>query len=300
MRDIHISAVSQVCGELRKVSQLATASNDLAPLVADIVHFRESALDIWELAAKSAEATVQQAAAEPDLVLYVSENDPDVTGSLARILDRLGLTSVEHLALRGQDCGNLPLALQAASDALGAGWCTRVLLILADSALAGSRLMASGLSVFSDSAVSCVVTAQPPATTRPLLRVTGRSTRTEVRTGEKRSEQHELLTTVRLAAQSVEGLLKSLSLRRADFRYAVLPNYRPEAQKFLLTAMKMPPQSLLLGPVTELAHCFSADVLITLDRHAVTGALSPGDRVMASVSGPHSCSTLAVECLTGG
>ncbi|MFD5463756.1 hypothetical protein ACFWIQ_13190 [Kitasatospora sp. NPDC127059] len=294
-----ISAIGHACGDARKVSELAgTTTTDLGPLIAEIVHFRESRQEIWELAVAAAEQSLAATAGPPDLVLYVSENDPDTTGSLARIADRLGLASVEHLALSGQDCGNLVPAVRAASDALAAGRCERVLLVLADRTADRHRIMASGLSVFSDGAAACVLTAGPePA--GPRFRVAATGTRTAVRPAGVGPAEDGVLGTVRLASEGVAALLDGLGRGREDFRHVVLPNYRPAAQKFLLAAMKLPADRLLLGPVTELGHCFSADVLITLQRRAAAGELAPGERLLASVSGPHSWSTMALEYADG-
>jgi len=41
-------------------------------------------------------------------------------------------------------------------------------------------------------------------------------------------------------------------------------NYRVNSQRFLAAAMGVPPESLVLGSVAELARCFSADTLVTL------------------------------------
>ncbi|MEK2491097.1 3-oxoacyl-[acyl-carrier-protein] synthase III C-terminal domain-containing protein [Kitasatospora purpeofusca] len=294
MHGTTISAIGYECGDLRPVSDLAgTTTADISPLVTEIVHFRESRREIWDLAAAAAERTLATAD-RPDLVLYVSENDPDTTGSLARILDRLGLNDVEHLALSGQDCGNLVPAVRVASDALASGRCERVLLLLADRAEGRDRIMASGLSVFSDGAAACLLSGGPePA--GPRLRVEAAGSRTAVRPADAEPAEQGLLSTVRLASGTVTDLLDTLGRTRADFRYAILPNYRPAAQKFLLAAMRIPPDRLLLGPVTELGHCFSADLLITLHRLAASGALDPGDRLLLATGGPYSWSALAVE-----
>ncbi|MDY0810758.1 3-oxoacyl-[acyl-carrier-protein] synthase III C-terminal domain-containing protein [Kitasatospora purpeofusca] len=294
MHGTTISAIGYECGDLRPVSDLAgTTTADISPLVTEIIHFRESRREIWDLAATAAERTLATAA-RPDLVVYVSENDPDTTGSLARILDRLGLDDVEHLALSGQDCGNLVPAVRVASDALASGRSERVLLLLADRAEGRDRIMASGLSVFSDGAAACLL-SRGPEPAGPRLRVEAAGSRTAVRLADADPAEQGLLSTVRLASETVTALLDTLGRTRADFRYAILPNYRPAAQKFLLAAMRMPPGKLLLGPVTELGHCFSADLLITLHRLAASGALDPGDRLLLATGGPYSWSALAVE-----
>jgi 3-oxoacyl-[acyl-carrier-protein] synthase III len=123
------------------------------------------------------------------------------------------------------------------------------------------------------------------------------ATSTAVRPEEEAPSGQGILSTVRLASESVTTLLEKLDLTRGAFTHVVLPNYRPAAQKFVVAALRMPADRLLLGPVTELGHCFSADVLITLHQHRSVHSLVPGDRVLASVSGPHSWSTLAFECV---
>ncbi|WP_416985424.1 3-oxoacyl-[acyl-carrier-protein] synthase III C-terminal domain-containing protein [Streptomyces sp. T028] len=292
-RGTYLSSLAHVCGDRRKVAELTGAPEELlAPLVREIVHFRESGQDIWELAAASAGRTLAESGARPDLVVYVSENDPDVTGSLARITDRLRLTSANHLALAGRDCGNLAPALEVAAALLAGGRHRRVLLLLADRALTGRRVMASGLSVFSDGAASCLLTAEPTAAARQ-LRLDAVASSTAVRTADSSAET-AILSTVALAARSITAVLDDVGATRHDFAHAVLPNYRPTAQQFLMAALKLQQERLLPGPVTEIGHCFSADVLIALQQHLEAGTLPPGNRVLAGVSGPHTWSTLAL------
>lgn len=294
MHETYISSFGDVLGESRKVSELAASTDaDLTTLIEEIGHFRESGRDIWELGADAAEQTLARSPGPPDFLLYVSENDHDPTGSLARIAHRLRLPSVEHLALCGRDCGNLAPAVEVASALLGAGRYQRVLLILADRARAGRRVMASGLSVFSDGAASCLVTREP-AGTGGALRVEAVAGGTAVRPDDDPARQG-ILATVRLASDSLDTLLERSGLTREDFARTVLPNYRPGAQKFLMAALRIPGDRLLLGPVTEIGHCFSADLLITLARQAAAGGLASGDRLLAAAGGPHTWSTMALR-----
>jgi len=120
----------------------------------------------------AAERTLAGTDAPPDILLYVSENDTRTVDSLARLLDRLGLPEIRHLALSGHDCGNLAPALAAAREMIAADVGERILLVLADRALhARHRVMASKLSVFSDGAASCLVTEYEPIADRPRFRV---------------------------------------------------------------------------------------------------------------------------------
>ncbi|MGW7169490.1 hypothetical protein ACWGH3_30250 [Streptomyces sp. NPDC054884] len=292
-RGTYLSHLAHVCGDQRKVAELTGTPKELLdPLVREIVHFRESGQDIWELAAAAAGQTLAASGARPDLVVYASENDPDVTGSLARITDRLRLNSVNHLALAGRDCGNLAPAVEVASALLAGKGHRSVLLLLADRARTGRRVMASGLSVFSDGAAACLVTAEP-TTAAQQLRLDAVASSTAVRAADSSAET-TLLSTVALAARSITAVLDEAGATRHDFAHAVLPNYRPTAQQFLMAALKLQRERLLPGPVTEIGHCFSADVLITLQQHLEAGTLLSGTRVLAGVSGPHTWSTLAL------
>ncbi|MEU4895163.1 hypothetical protein AB0B12_20160 [Streptomyces sp. NPDC044780] len=296
MDKTYLSAVGEALGEPRKVSELATSvDTDLTALIEEIAHFRESPRDIWELAADAAEQTLAHSPHPPDLIVYVSENDPDTAASLARLGQRLRLPAAEHLALSGRDCGNLAPALETASALLATGRYERVLLVLADRARAGRRVMASGLSVFSDGAAACLLTRRPPAA-GPVLRVEAVAGRTAVRPDDDPARQG-VLTTARLASDSVAALLDVSGLTWEDVTQVVLPNYRPTAQRFLTAALGVPAGRLSLGPVTDIGHCFSADPLLTVGRRAAAGALAAGDVLLTAVFGPHTCSAIAFRRL---
>lgn len=294
---VHLSSLAYTCGDQRRIDELPeAAAGELAALAEEIVHYRESRMDIADLAIAAAEQTLADSGVRPDLVLFVSENDIDPTGSLARITDRLGLGTVEHLAVAGHDCGNLAPVLRVAADALASGRSERVLLLLADRAPSGRRVLVSGLSVFSDGAAACLVTCEPVAG-GPQVRVDGIATETAVRLSAGAAANQGILATVQLATGSITTLLTALDRERADFDHVVLPNYRPGAQAFLMAALGIPAHRLLLGPVTEIGHCFSADALITLRRHLDAGVLKPGHCLLAGTTGPHTWSTLALSCV---
>lgn len=295
MRSIHISSIGHVHGEPRPVSGLGEITGDLAALAEEVVNYRESGHDTWELAAMAAERTLESARITPDLMLYVTEGDRSPSVSVARIARRLGLGTVDFITMSGHDCGNLGPALRVAADALHLPRCAGILLVLADRAPAGERVTPNGLSVFSDGAASCLLTREAPAEDH-VIRVDAVSTRTEV-TPETAADPHEsILSLAWLAAASVADVLQAGGLERDDFQHVVFANYRTTAQKFLMAAMRIPPEKLLPGPVSDYGHCFSADVLVTLDRFLADGTLTRGSRVLAVSIGPYSWSTIAATC----
>lgn len=297
MSDIHVSAIGYVHGDRRNVSELDDENGELETLAAEIPSYRSSDRDIWQLAAAAAQRTLDKATGPPDLLMYVSENDPDTTGSLARILEQLDLTTVEHMAVSGHDCGNLGPTLRMAGSALRARACERILLVLADRALAGRRTMANGLSVLSDGAASCLVTNDAQDTDGPQFAVQTVETRTRVHLDAAPAPGEAILATVRLAKDSVADVFRATNGEASDFGHVVFGNYRPAAQTFLAAAMGLAADKVLLGSVTDLGHCFSADILVTLDHQRSASTLVRGERILAAVTGPYSWSTMALRCL---
>jgi 3-oxoacyl-[acyl-carrier-protein] synthase-3 len=258
-----------------------------------LAHYRVSGHPIGELAARAAERCLAAAGAAPDLLLYVSEDDTRMPASLAGIADRLGLPDVAYLSLSGHDCGNLGPALRTAGDLLDSGRHERIMLITADRALPGERVMRNGMSVFSDGAVACLVTRQEQSTSGPRFRVASITTRTDFRAV---PAEQAMLAKAELAAACVAGLPDGAGARLRDFQHVVFGNYRVSAQRFLTAAMGLPADRLLLGAIADLGHC-SGDLPVTLRQRADDGSVRVGDRVLASAIGPYSWSLLDLERL---
>jgi 3-oxoacyl-[acyl-carrier-protein] synthase-3 len=296
-RPIYLSSIGYVHGRRRSVADLGNLPACASLLADGLATYRAADGEVWELATVAAESTLGMAAGRPDAVLYVSQNEPDSAESLPRIADRLDLTDVDYLSLSGHDCGNFGPSLRAARDMIHSGGCDRVLLLLADRARSGRRVMANGLSVFSDGAAACFVTRDPRNASGPQFGVDAVVGRTRVRVDDGTSPGEGILPTVVLARATVDAVLRGTGREREDFQHVLFPNYRTTAQLFLAAAMGFPAERLLPGSVADLAHCFSADILVTLDEQHAAGRLQPGSRLLASTTGPHSWSSIALECL---
>ncbi len=298
MPTVHLSAIGHVHGEPREVASLAALLPGPAPEGGGLSHYRESDLETWELAALAAERTLRDCPEPPETLLYVSQNDPDTVGSLGALMDRLGLHTAEHLVLAGHDCGNFGPSLRVAADLLRDPGRRRVLLVLADRAgSARRRVMANGMSVFSDGAASCLVGTAEPAGAGARFAVEAVATSSRVRPDAGDGTQAGILATVELARESVADLARRTGRPAADADHLVFANYRTDSQRFLASAMGLPAERLLLGDVGGLAHCFSADLLVTLDQQHAAGALAPGSRLLAAATGPASWSTIALRTL---
>jgi 3-oxoacyl-[acyl-carrier-protein] synthase-3 len=257
-----------------------------------LANYRHSNEPVWRLAVAAAEQSLAASPLPPDLLLYVTETDPEPAGGLARVAEALGLPTVAHMSVGGHGCGNLGPALQVATAALTARRCGLVLVVLADRAGQRPRVMASGLSVFSDGAASCLVSREPLGTSR-LFTVDAVVTRSRVRPD---TAGWDMLHLAELAQECAELTAEECGRRPADFDHVLFANYRVVSQRFFTSALRCPEDRLLVGPVAELGHCFSADILTTLDRCAADGHLRPGGHALASAIGPHTWSAIALGC----
>ncbi|MEV7773843.1 3-oxoacyl-[acyl-carrier-protein] synthase III C-terminal domain-containing protein [Kitasatospora sp. NPDC086791] len=322
MTALHLSAIAYVHGERRPIAELSGRLDPelLAP-ESGLRWYRADDREIWRLAAAAAARTVEAAAERPDLLVYVTENDHGSSDSLTRLVRELGLPDTRYLRVSGHDCGNLGPALHLAGQALASGEHRRVLLLLADRVLDGDRSQADTLSVVSDGAVACLVTAEEPGTdTAPgsepeqgsepgsepepergpggvRFAVHGVSTVTDAAAGAGGAAGDRILATVALAVAGTGEIARRTGRSVEDFDHLLFPNYRTVAQQFLCSAMGVPLERLLVGPMAEFGHCFSADSLVSLAHCADRGEIRPGEHVLAFGDGPNSWSSLAVERL---
>jgi 3-oxoacyl-[acyl-carrier-protein] synthase III len=295
LKPIYISAINYVLGEPHPLTELSDpALLKLAAPEHGLVSYLSSDQEIWQLAAAAGKRTIE-AGPQPDLLIYVSENEAEIADALPLAVGRLGLGTTEYVSVAGHGCGNLGPALRVARDALYSGQHDQVLLILADRVLDGDRSMINGLSVLSDGAASCLVTREAAENPGGQFKIEASTIVTRIESSRAGAEAQGLLSIVSMAVDGVQDALRQTELESSDFSRIMFANYRLTSQRFLAKAMGFPGDRLLLGRIAEFAHCFSADILITLDQAAAAGEVQPGERVLASATGRHSWSMLATE-----
>lgn len=164
MNALALGAFGTFLGEPAPLDTLAweVGAEKLAALAADFDHLLVADGEIWQSAAAAARRSLDAATSPPDLLVYVTQNDTDSTTGLARLTAELGLDTIARIAVSGHECANLGPALQLVGDAIATGRGTRALLVLADHAAPGARMMRNGMSFFSDGAVALQVTAVGP------------------------------------------------------------------------------------------------------------------------------------------
>jgi len=298
MRPLYLSALKQVHGERRGIAELS-GELDAERLSPDsgLCYYRVSDLEIWQLAAAAGSRTLAVGTELPDLVVYVTENDHDSSGSVTHLMHALDLPTARYIRVSGHDCGNLGPALAVARQAIASGEHNCVLLLLADKALDGDRNPANRLSVVSDGAIACIATETAPRFGGAKFAVHGLITITGPHVGSPSEASGKILSTVALSIAAGTAITNETGRELEQFDYLIFPNYRIVSQQFLCSTMGVRLEQLLVGPMAELGHCFSADVLMTLAHCASTGQIRLNDNVLASFDGPNSWTTLSVERL---
>lgn len=295
---LYLSAIEYVHGDRHDIAELAGQLDpELLGPDTGLSCYRASDLDIWQLAAAAAARTVKAAATPPDLVVYMTENDHVASDSLNNLVRSLDLPAARYVRGSGHDCGNLGPALSLARQALAGGEHRQVLVVLADKVIDGDRSQADKLSVVSDGAAACLVTAEPPDTDDVRFAVDGISTVTDSDAASDSEAGGRILATVALAAAGTAAITVHTGREVTDFDHLLFPNYRAVAQQFLCSALGVPMEKLLFGPMAEFGHCFSSDSLVSLAHCADTGEIRPGDHVLAFADGQYSWSSVAVQRL---
>jgi 3-oxoacyl-[acyl-carrier-protein] synthase-3 len=295
---LHLSALEHVHGDRRSIAELSgRLAAELLDPDSGLAYYRASDQEIWQLAAAAGIRTLAVSAELPDLLIYVTENDHHSSDSMTCLMRALDLPAARYLRISGHDCGNLGPALVLARQALASGEHRRVLLLLADKALDDDRNPANGLSVISDGAVACLLTDRPPGFGRAKFAVHGMTAVTDLHSANPSQAGQGIMPMMALVVAGSTAITQQTGRELKDFDHLVFPNYRKTTQEFLCSALGAPPERLLVGPMAEFGHCFSADILMTLRHCTNTGQIRPNDHVLASSDGPTSWTTLSVERL---
>jgi hypothetical protein len=243
-------------------------------LAKDFDHVLVADQEIWKSAVTAAENSLAHAELPPDLIVYLTENDSDTTASTALIGEQLGLGTVPRLAISGHECGNLGPAIQLVSDALATRRARRVLLIVADHAKPGARLMSNGMSYFSDGAASCLIApaSQDSAPGFELGCCIG-EVAVVITPGAPTQP-----TDIRATVASIRAATNTLSTVNAA-QAVLLGHYRDDVRTFLHTATGLLRLPLLQTKRQRCGHIFGADHVLAfadLARNTTVFALSLG------------------------
>jgi 3-oxoacyl-[acyl-carrier-protein] synthase-3 len=297
--EVFLSGLASSLGERRPVEDLTAQIG--AQLVRELRDdgvraFLQSDDASWMLAARSARQTLDQVPGhEPDAVVYATDTNYEMPVSrlLAAFLAEVDLPRTRAVAVGGHSCGNFGPALQVAVDTIAAGQATNVLLVTADHADPGVRLLDNGLSVLSDGAASCLVHTREATADYALLDLSAQNdVGVYLATNDLRAKR-ELVHAV---SRSTEATLAATGLRLDEFEAVLVNNYRRPSQRFLTLAVG----DIRLGVpdeiLAEIGHSFAADLLINLQLLQEGGRLADGERLLLLGTGGRSWSLVALQC----
>ena len=198
------------------------------------------------------------------------------------------LWNVRGLFVSGQSCDGFAAGADVARGLIGSGAAGAVLLVTVDRIASGTRFPAMSSTLYSDGAVSCLITAAPPRTSSFRLMESATETWLPDRRPDGGMRAARTLThAVRAATARVSGG----SVER--FRYLVTPNFGRSTRHLIGLAAALPVDRLHSGAIGRTGHYFASDIPLNLAELEESGALDDGDEVLAVTSSRHALSAIA-------
>jgi 3-oxoacyl-[acyl-carrier-protein] synthase III len=198
----------------------------------------------------------------------------------------IDLPAVRCVFVSGSACANFATGLDVARGMVASGVAEAVLLVTVDKILSGTRYPPISMTVFSDGAASCMVTATPEPGSFRLL-----GSATEQWFDDDPGEL--------VHARTILNAMRSAGYRAASgpvdtIGHMVTPNFGKATRQLLAMAIpgQIRPHS---GLVSTVGHCFASDVPLNLRDLVQTGLLSDGETVLAAASSATMLSAMVFE-----
>lgn len=302
---IGIRGVAYDVGERRPIDELPQLRDDAEALARfkarGFGHYTRNPLGIAQQAVASARATLRLAgrsAGDIDaLVLGVVELrwyqgvQEELAGEVAR---GLGFDNIHVVGVNLGGCTNLTGLLRLARSLMLSEGYRNVLVIESNKCAEDGhdRLVPPDVSIFSDGAVSLVLTRdEPEFALSSLVQVTMPVATHEVGPG--------ALLAHRLAATRFvfDRALREAGARRADIRQFFMPNHGTQMLELYADRMKVPRARIHTANLFWLAHAWSADTLINLHAYGHYNDIAAGDRFMVISWGEYNFTALVLQAL---
>lgn len=265
-------------------------------------YYRRSTLAGPALAANAANATLASLPARPPgLVVYCTGTGSVTSASedLWTFLSLIGATSTPSLIVSGHACGNFGPGLDVAIGLLGSRRLTTALLVTVDRVPAGAtRYLASGMTVLSDGAASCLIGAD--GETQDAFRIQATSFIVD---GGQSPPTNRIQQARRAHAGIGRAVTEACAHAGVDgpsLRYLLAANHGEAARTFLAAASGLAPDCLYTPRVADVAHCFAADALINLSALGTDPTVQAGQLALVLCTSPRSWSATVVEYAGAG
>ncbi len=297
----YVSAIGFAVGEAVALQELSDPGimAELASLHKDgLRECRVASCGRASLAAAAARQSVgDETRPRPSAVVYCTDTVSDSpTFEAQRLLAAMSGPPGHVVMVGGNACANFGSGLQLAMAWLAASQAESVLLVTSDEVIKGSRYLASGRTVLSDSAASCLVSASPVG---PSFRVLGMSSGGGPASESDLAGNQALRQTAAGVEQTVRAALAAAGRQASDCRYILTGNLGGTLRGFLAMAAGFRPAKVYAHGGETLAHCFAADILIALRAVVADELVAPGDLVMLLPTSPVSWSAIVVEYVPG-
>jgi len=291
----HLQVIAQQLGE-----PVAIEDVDDAKLRANVARLRREQVSVVRISTLSAidlavavtpGAPGGPPAVEPfDAVVVCTESSgADASSEWTReYRRRAGLAGTAASLVGGAACANFALGLDVCRAQILAGVAQRLLLVVVDRVLAGTRYTPVSQSVYGDGAVACLVTADasPGA-----FRVVGSATVSRLAPCDE-TNLAEARRTVVSMSEAVRLATRGQSLER--LRHIVTLNLGDTARRLVAMAAPPSPARLYSDLSASNGHCLGADIALNLQGLAASAQLADEDLVLALTCGRHDFSAISL------
>jgi 3-oxoacyl-[acyl-carrier-protein] synthase-3 len=274
MKSVFVHGIGVATGERRLIGtlpQLARQPELLAQFEGLGFHTYRHAMECpAELAERALEETLKAtpvSRAEIDVLVYATTSfeDPAFYGAdLWGLCERLDLGHVTPIGVTMAECANFGSALRVARNLVLAGDARNVLLVTTDVCPdPRSRMIEGALSIMSDGAASCLLSAKLPSR----LENIGLAQRTNhtVRTTDPVARQGRL---IRLTTEGVQNVvtdaLNSAKVQREEIRRVLTNNISRDAVRLIVSRAGFDHELSFLDTIADHGHMYSADNLLNL------------------------------------
>jgi 3-oxoacyl-[acyl-carrier-protein] synthase III len=259
------SPISEIC-ELKENPELLDAFQTLG-----LKSYCKSSISPADLARPALARTLEATGIEPrrvDALVYATSSfwNPAFQRreEISRLIDDLELENAYPIGVTLSESANLQSAMRVAAGLVALGDCDNVLVVATDCISdADSRIVAPGISVKSDAAASCLISADPNADFELL------GARQTIRPGlwnvdAERDLMHYMQSINDALAKTVRGVLEACGCDRGDIRQVIANNYNISVLRTYAATLGFDPTRIYSKNIGRTAHAVAADNLINL------------------------------------
>ena len=254
-----------------------------------IRHCRVATESPVQLAAACATRTLGTTTAGSVVYCTNTPRRPSVSAELWQFLDQLDQPPAESMVVSGSACGNLGPGLHAARGLLAMDPSQAVLLTTADCHNADRRYVGLG-AVLSDGAASCLVRS---SLVEPGFRIAAAVANKGPDPGDPVAAA--AADVGQALAEVMGAALRTAGITPADCRYLVTGNSGNTSRRFLAAMVGIPSARTYSARLSDVAHCYAADQLVSLASITETGAIDPGEFVLLTASGERTRWSLVMQ-----